>query len=52
MLRNLISTTSKFYEDQALIFITFGGFGRYVLSLLHAEYNRLGIPKSKVHFLA
>ena len=52
MLKNLISTTGKFYEDQALIFLTFGGFGRYVLSLLHAEFSRLGIPESKVNFLA
>ncbi len=52
MLKNLISTTGKFYEDQALIFLTFGGFGRYVLSLLHAEFSRLGIPENKVNFLA
>jgi hypothetical protein len=52
MLRNLISTSNKFYEDQALIFLTFGGFGRYVLALLHEEFDRLGIPEDKVHFLA
>lgn len=52
MLRHLISASNKFYEDQALIFLTFGGFGRYVLSLLHAEFTRLGIPEDKVSFLA
>jgi len=45
MLRNLISASNKFYEDQALIFMTFGGFGRYTLSLLSEEFNRLGIPE-------
>jgi len=52
MLKNLISASNRFYEDQALIFITFGGFGRYVLSLLHEEFDRLGIPEDKVAFLA
>jgi hypothetical protein len=52
MLRNLVSTSNKFYEDQALIFLTFGGFGRYVLALLNEEFDRLGIPDDKVHFLA
>jgi len=52
MLKNLISTSNKFYEDQALIFLTFGGFGRYVFSLLHQEFERLGIPKDKANFLA
>lgn len=51
MLRNLISTSNKFYEDQALIFLTFGGFGRYVLSILHEEFKRLGIPENKANFL-
>ena len=41
MLRNLVSTSNKFYEDQALIFLTFGGFGRYVLALLNEEFDRL-----------
>ena len=52
MLRNLISASNKFYEDQALIFLTFGGFGRYALSLLSEEFNRLGIPEDKASFLA
>ncbi|MFV9645486.1 MAG: hypothetical protein ACNYWU_06655 [Desulfobacterales bacterium] len=52
MLRNLISASNKFYEDQALIFLTFGGFGRYTLSLLSEEFNRLGIPEDKASFLA
>lgn len=52
MLRNLVSASNKFYEDQALIFLTFGGFGRYVLSLLNEEFDRLGIPDDKVSFLA
>jgi hypothetical protein len=52
MLRNLISASNRFYEDQALIFLTFGGFGRYVLSILHEEFKRLGIPENKVNFLA
>ncbi|MCK4729642.1 MAG: hypothetical protein KAT27_12000, partial [Desulfobacterales bacterium] len=52
MLRNLISTSNRFYEDQAIIFLTFGGFGRYVLSVLHEEFKRLGIPENKVNFLA
>jgi Tubulin like len=52
MLRNLVSTSNKFYEDQALIFLTFGGFGRYVLALLNEEFDRLGIPDDKVNFLA
>ncbi len=51
-LKNLTSASNKFYEDQALIFLTFGGFGRYVLSLLHSEFRRLGIPESKASFLA
>jgi hypothetical protein len=52
MLKNLISASNKFYEDQALIFLTFGGFGRYTLSLLSEEFNRLGIPDDKASFLA
>ena len=52
MLKNLISASNRFYEDQALIFMTFGGFGRYVLSILNAEFRRLGIPEDKVSFLA
>ncbi len=52
MLKNLTSVSSRFYEDQALILIAFGGFGRYVLSLLHQEFERLGVPESKVRFLA
>lgn len=52
MIKNLISTSARFYEDQALIFMTFGGFGRYVLSLLREEFDRLGIPEDKVNFLA
>lgn len=52
MLRNLISASNKFYEDQALIFVTFGGFGRYVFSILSREFSRLGIPENKVNFLA
>jgi hypothetical protein len=52
MLKKLISVTNKFYEDQALIFLTFGGFGRYVLSLLYEEFSRLGIPEDKARFLA
>ena len=52
MLRNLISASNKFYEDQALIFLTFGGFGRYVFSILYQEFKRLGIPENKINFLA
>ncbi len=52
MLKNLISTNNKFYEDQALIFLTFGGFGRYVLSVLNEEFDRLGVPENKVSYLA
>jgi hypothetical protein len=52
MLKNLVSMTNKFYEDQAVIFLTFGGFGRYVLYLLHQEFKRLRLPADKVHFLA
>ena len=52
MLRNLLSITNKFYEDQAIIFLTFGGFGRYVLYLLYEEFRRLRLPENKVRFLA
>ena len=52
MLRNLLSINNKFYEDQAIIFLTFGGFGRYVLYLLYDEFRRLRIPEDKVRFLA
>ena len=52
MYKHLISASNKFYEDQSLIFLTFGGFGRYVLSLLRAEFERLGIPDNKINFLA
>jgi hypothetical protein len=52
MLKNLISTSNKFYEDQALIFLTFGGFGRYVLSILSEEFARLGIAEDKASFMA
>ena len=52
MLKNLMSVSSRFYEDQALVLMAFGGFGRYVLSLLHQEFERLGVPESKVRFLA
>ena len=38
MLKNLTSVSSKFYEDQALVLMAFGGFGRYVLSLLHQGF--------------
>jgi hypothetical protein len=44
--------SNKFYEDQALIFVTFGGFGRYVLSILYQEFRRLEIPEDKMRFLA
>ena len=50
MLRNLISASNKFYEDQALIFMTFGGFGRYVLSLLHEEFDRMEFLKTRQAF--
>lgn len=52
MIRNLLSINNKFYEDQAIIFLTFGGFGRYVLYLLYEEFKRLRIPENKVRFLA
>ena len=52
MFKHLISASNKFYEDQSLIFLTFGGFGRYVLSLLRAEFQRLGIAEDKINFLA
>ena len=52
MLRNLLSINNKFYEDQAIIFLTFGGFGRYVLYLLYEEFKRLRLPEDKVRFLA
>lgn len=52
MLKNLAAAYNKFHEDQALIFLTFGGFGRYVLSILDDEFRRLGIPENKVSFLA
>ena len=52
MLRNLLSINNKFYEDQAIIFLTFGGFGRYVLYLLYEEFRRLRIPEDKARFLA
>ncbi len=52
MLRNGISMSDKFSEDQAIIFVTFGGFGRYVLYLLHEEFKRLHVPGDKVRFLA
>lgn len=52
MLRNLLSINNKFYEDQAIIFLTFGGFGRYVLYLLFEEFRRLRIPEDKARFLA
>ena len=52
MLRNLLSINNKFYEDQAIIFLTFGGFGRYVLYLLFEEFKRLRIPEDKARFLA
>jgi hypothetical protein len=52
LLKNLISISNKFYEDQALIFLTFGGFGRYVLSILNEEFDRLGVPENKVSYLA
>lgn len=52
MLRNGFSMSDKFSEDQAIIFVTFGGFGRYVLYLLHEEFRRLHLPGDKVRFLA
>jgi hemoglobin-like flavoprotein len=52
MLKNLLSINNKFYEDQAIIFLTFGGFGRYVLYLLFEEFRRLRIPEDKARFLA
>ena len=52
MLRNLLSITNKFYEDQATIFLTFVGVGRYVLYLLYEEFRRLRLPENKVRFLA
>ncbi len=52
MLRNGFSMSDKFSEDQAIIFVTFGGFGRYVLYLLHEEFRRLHLPGDKVSYLA
>ena len=52
MLRNGFSMSDKFSEDQAIIFVTFGGFGRYALYLLHEEFNRLHLPGDKVRYLA
>jgi hypothetical protein len=52
MRANLLTPAARFYEDQTLVLVAFGGFGRYVLHLLRQEFGRLQLPKDRVFFLA
>lgn len=52
MLQNLLTPPSRFSEDQSLVLVAFGGFGRYVLHLLRQEFTRRRVPEDRVFFLA
>jgi hypothetical protein len=52
MRTNLATTAVRFFEDQSLIFVGFGGFGRYVLHLLRQDFARLHVPEDRAFFLA
>lgn len=52
MNEKLLTPSSRFFEDQSLILVAFGGFGRYVLHLVRQEFQRLGIPEDRAFFLA
>lgn len=52
MRSNLLTSEARFFEDQSLVLIAFGGFGRYVLHLLRQEFGRLQVPEDRVFFLA
>ncbi len=47
-----IGAPSRLHEDQSLIVIGLGGFGRYVLHILSQEFARLHVPKNRRYFAA
>jgi hypothetical protein len=49
---NLLTAQARFFEDQSLVLVAFGGFGRYVLHLLRQEFGRLQVPDDRLFFLA
>jgi len=52
MRKSVLTPPSRFFEDQSLLLVAFGGFGRYVLHQLRQEFRRLEIPDDRVFFLA
>lgn len=46
------TSPTRFFEDQSLVLVAFGGFGRYVLHLLRQEFDRLAVPEDRVYYLA
>ena len=52
MLSNLTSLKNRLFSSQVTIFMTFGGFGRYVLAVLYEEFSQLQMPARKARFLA
>lgn len=46
------TSPTRFAEDQSLVLVAFGGFGRYVLHLLRQEFDRQGVPADRVYYLA
>jgi hypothetical protein len=52
MQSDVLTRETRFHEDQSLILVAFGGFGRYVLHLLRQEFVRRRVPEDRVFFLA
>lgn len=47
-----VTSPVRLHEDQSLIVIGIGGFGRYVLHILSQELDRLRIPENRRFFVA
>ncbi len=52
MRNNLLTSATRFHDDQSLILVGLGGFGRSVLHLLRQEFDRLRVPDDRVFYLA
>ena len=46
------SAPTRFFEDQSLVLVAFGGFGRQVLHLLRQDFARLSVPDDRLFCLA
>src|SRR5262245_35126941 len=49
---NLLTLETRLHEDQSLVVLAFGGFGRDVLHVLRQEFERLRVPDDRAFFLA